>query len=80
MAEEVDSNVVHLNGGPWHDRLIALEPGVNFFRVYEAHLDLPSAITADQAEYPEIDMQEYVTVYTRVGHTQEFEWIGKERR
>lgn len=65
---------VHLNGGPLHDRYVALEPGTECFTV-EQPLVWP-------AKLDDIMHQNYDTVPTRVGHYSkttyrgEFEWDG----
>lgn len=75
------TKTVHLNGGPWHDRVIALQEGVNYFKVLT--LDTPTGTipAVDPGETPPVEsVPTREGMYSRVGHTLEFEWDGLRPR
>lgn len=74
------AQTIHLNGGPWHDRVVAIEDGLDHVHVMEAVPDAIRRAILDET------MQEGFNVvplkegtYSRVSGPQyrnEFEWDG----
>jgi hypothetical protein len=73
---------IHLNGGPWHDRLIAVEDGADHFHIVEPNPEFFKAFRSQ--EVPPLDPDNLPVregMYSQVGRTGtpvrgEFEWDG----
>lgn len=64
---------VHLNGGPWHDRVVALQDGGNHFHIVSPAP--PRFIYGQIGPAQEIGRRE--GMYSQVtGYPGEFEWDG----
>ncbi|WNM75093.1 hypothetical protein SEA_MORRIGAN_48 [Microbacterium phage Morrigan] len=79
----MDSKTVHLNGGPWHDRVVAIDDTLNHFHVAEP---LPDAIRRGllsgelQPGFQPLKLRQ--GTYSQVSGPQyrnEFEWDGWDR-
>lgn len=68
---------IHLNGGPWHDRIVVLEDGRNHFHIIQP---VDEAVAAALVAPPEEGFQVVQTregIYSQVqGTPGEYEWDG----
>jgi hypothetical protein len=64
---------VHLNGGPWHDQVLALEDGRDHLHI----LGVMAVVDMfkDPPDEPQV-LPRKEGMYSRVSNTQEFEWDG----
>lgn len=70
------SSVCELFGGPSHGEKLDIEDAMREFRVA---VPLPSAwLDTSGDEYPTADLSKYTVHYTRVGSTNQFEYIGRK--
>lgn len=72
----MSTSVCELFGGPSHGEKLAIEDSMRVFRVA---VPLPDPFLGSaEDEYPTADISKYAVSYTRVGDTNQFEYIGRK--
>lgn len=72
---------VHLNGGPWHDRMVSVEDNHDHFHIVEPNPSYLAALRLGEAPPDGEELANREGMYSQVGRLStplkgEFEWDG----